>query len=811
MKLTKEELIKKISDLIKLGKEGKTWDFKRQWYEDKGKWVKHILAMANNETSEDSYIIIGVGEKDEEHGAGRFVPTNRIEKDYKLKEDREKNGFKQQSELTKWLRELPFADKCPDLDLELDVWVSSLGCLVDVIIVRSTSDCPYYLSEDYPERKCDGSIGAKDIGCWVCKDDKIFSTEDIEGLQLKDKSKFIKKDDIKKIIVKTETESEVVRANDVYTRIKDMSAHTFNEGLAGFGELEKLYRKRFGLDLNIEERFNILLANKDDWWFMDKIQLDYTDEYEGKFELVKNNVIVNKYCPDFYIDVRQTKEPSPRPLYGDLHGTYTEVETEYIRLFFKNSLVSKFIYDYIDRYQASLVRPAREWGFWRDDCGSSLYHDFPKYHYYYFVKNDILWNLDNVMLMYGGDATNESLREREEVQEYVIYFENEGEKNEYDKYLKTNIKIIAKDIINLKGRYEEAINKGYKHICWECHKKKKYKCLKCGEETESMCSKCGEKMRPTYGGNSICIYTERALKNWNPDAGVEQVMECSFVPRYFVKKFYEWKYPRLLEEKEAWESDLCGYYRSFDIFQEVVCRNKRFKQFRLIKHTEQVSNPYFYLVYLPTESKIISNYLFEVDPPFDSKKELEFLRICLELSFPSLSEIEGKYECICDRIEDTGEDFCFVRPKLDNSQSELSYCYFFNNSPERKINAILSSAHLKALREHHKYGRIVESYFSSLVDSIGKWDKIFEKYVLCFENEEEKQEFDGYLTTRQDDISKKINDFYEEKRKELEDNCREICPEEFSSEVEIMVERGVFAEKIAEFFRCWKNGKNNDN
>lgn len=561
MGLNREELSEKIGGLIKLGKEGKTWDFKRQWYEDKGKWVKHMLAMANNETSEDSYIIIGVAEDSSEHRAERFVPTNQIKKDYKLEKDRKENGFKQQSELTKWLRELPFADKCPDLDLELGVWVSSLQCLVDLIIVRSTSDCPYYLSEDYPKRKFDknkpNSIEAEDIKQLVCKENKKIDAQRIERINYSPKSKTklrsIDAKNIEKLILKREpTESEVIRANDVYIRIKDMSAHTFSEGLAGFEELEKLYRKKFGLDLNIEKRFNILLANKDDWWFMNKIQLDYTDEYAGKFELVENNVIVNKYCPDFYIDVRQTKEPSPRPLYGDLHGTYTKIETEYIRLFFRDFLVSKFIYDYIDRYQSSFVQPAREWGFWRDDCGSSLYHDFPKYHYYYFVKNDIRWNLDNVMLMYGGDATNESLREREEVQEYVIYFENEGEKNEYDKYLKRNIEIIAKDIINLKGRYEEAINKGYKRICWECHKKKKYKCLecgeemecmcsKCGEETESMCSKCGEKMRPTYGGNSIYIYTERDLKNWNPDAGVEQVMECSFVPRYFVNRFSDWK------------------------------------------------------------------------------------------------------------------------------------------------------------------------------------------------------------------------------------------------------------------------------
>ena len=777
MGLNREELSEKIDGLIKLGKEGKTWDFKRQWHEDKGTWVKHILAMANNETSEDSYIIIGVAEQPSEHRAERFVPTNQIEKDYKLGKDRENNGFEQQSELTKWLRKLPFADKCPDLDLELGVWVSSLQCLVDVIIVRSTSDCPYYLSEDYPERKCDGSIGAKDIGCWVCKDDKIFSTEDIEGLQLKDKSKFIKKDDIKKIIVKTETESEVVRANDVYTRIKDMSAHTFSEGLAGFEELEKLYRKKFGLDLSIRDKFEVLLSDTESWEEHIKVRTAVVD---GNEEEYSQSVLVNKYNPDFCIVDSETgliKDGAYQPPLYVFEPYYDKTSTSYLQLFFRDFLIDEFIYEDVDRYQLFFVRPAVENNFLNDYLRE--YHLPLDYlcHYYYFIKNDTRYKLEAIMENVNGNG-EEYERLREYVQEYVIYFESEEEKEEYDEYLKNNIKDIVKntDNIDIPDNYNEArIEKCYQN----------YDRIRSNYEDDE---EEDELLKSLGIRKDTCI-------------DYEVVKSFGLVPQFFVKNFYQWNFTKLLEDKDNWESDICGYYRNFSISEYVVCRNKRFKQFKLIKHTEQVNKPCFYLVYLPTESEIIWDNLYEMQW-FNSEEKSRFFRVYLKLLFPPLGEIEDRYECIVDIREDK-DDFCFVRPKLDNSQNGLSYFYFFNNSPERKINAILSSAHLKAFKERHKAGRIIESDFSSLVDSIGKWDKIFEKYVLCFENEEEKQEFDVYLQENQKDILS----FYEKNRQKFEKDCRKICPKKFSSDVGTMVERGARAEKIAEIFRDWKTKK----
>ena len=53
------DLKDKILQLIELKKEGKTWDFKDKWYTSKALLLHDILNMANNETTEDSFIIIG--------------------------------------------------------------------------------------------------------------------------------------------------------------------------------------------------------------------------------------------------------------------------------------------------------------------------------------------------------------------------------------------------------------------------------------------------------------------------------------------------------------------------------------------------------------------------------------------------------------------------------------------------------------------------------------------------------------------------------------------------------------------------------
>ena len=135
------DLSKKIIELVNLKKEGKTWDFKEKWYTSKALLLHDILNMANNETSKDSFIIIGVDENDD------FSLIN-------VKDDPNRYN---QNRLNNLLHspKIKFAgDNIPIIKLET---VNIYDCYIDVIIIKSTDNVPYYLVDNYVEKTLDNN------------------------------------------------------------------------------------------------------------------------------------------------------------------------------------------------------------------------------------------------------------------------------------------------------------------------------------------------------------------------------------------------------------------------------------------------------------------------------------------------------------------------------------------------------------------------------------------------------------------------------------------------------------------------------
>ena len=52
-----------IRRLIELRQEGKYWDFKKEWYQNKSDLLHDIICMANNLSNHDGLIIVGVDEE----------------------------------------------------------------------------------------------------------------------------------------------------------------------------------------------------------------------------------------------------------------------------------------------------------------------------------------------------------------------------------------------------------------------------------------------------------------------------------------------------------------------------------------------------------------------------------------------------------------------------------------------------------------------------------------------------------------------------------------------------------------------------
>lgn len=195
-------LKEKIAELIKLKKEGKTWDFKGNWYTSKALLLHDILNMANNETYEDSFIIIGVDENN----------------DFSLVDIKNDSNRYNQNDLNNFLygSKVKFAgNNVPTIKLET---IEIDNCNIDVIIIKSTNKVPYYLIEDYIE--------------------KLSSTNG-------------KKSEI------------IVHSSNIY--IRRNNSNTAINKCASDIEIEQLWRKRLGIDLSVHEKFFKILSNKEEW------------------------------------------------------------------------------------------------------------------------------------------------------------------------------------------------------------------------------------------------------------------------------------------------------------------------------------------------------------------------------------------------------------------------------------------------------------------------------------------------------------------------------------------------------------------
>lgn len=151
-------LLQEVSDLISCPGEGDYWDFKREWYfmdrktnSEKAKKGRQdllldIINMANNVRFRDAYIIIGV---DDETHEVIGVPEN-------------DKGRRTTEQLTEFLFEKKFSNGTfPEVRVEPLVHG---GIPIDVIVVKSSRNVPFYLTETHEDGARAGIIYARQNG-----------------------------------------------------------------------------------------------------------------------------------------------------------------------------------------------------------------------------------------------------------------------------------------------------------------------------------------------------------------------------------------------------------------------------------------------------------------------------------------------------------------------------------------------------------------------------------------------------------------------------------------------------------------------
>lgn len=188
-----------IVGCIESKREDDWWDFKECHHKDKADLLHDILCMANSRANRDSYIIVGVRDKTYEIIGVESDPKRR-----------------NQQNIVEVLRSIHFAGKVrPRVEVrELNIE----GKKVDVIVIKNSSDTPYYLEEDY-----------KDKGY------KMESGKD----------------------------GKTVLKFRIYSRVLDNN--TPINGNADFDYIEYLWKKRFGLLQTPLKQVETLLKCTKDW------------------------------------------------------------------------------------------------------------------------------------------------------------------------------------------------------------------------------------------------------------------------------------------------------------------------------------------------------------------------------------------------------------------------------------------------------------------------------------------------------------------------------------------------------------------
>lgn len=188
-----------IGTLIQTGREDDWWDFKECYHEDKASLLHDIICLANNRANKDAYLIFGVQDK--------TFNIMGVENDA---------NRKNQQNIVDFLSSKSFAGQLrPRVEVRT---VKLSGHEIDVFIIKNSPDVPYYLLENYTDKKYNAVTGKK---------------------------------------------GKTVFAFHIYTRVMDNN--TPIDKSADIYDVEYLWKKRFGLLQTPLEQVKILLTKFDEW------------------------------------------------------------------------------------------------------------------------------------------------------------------------------------------------------------------------------------------------------------------------------------------------------------------------------------------------------------------------------------------------------------------------------------------------------------------------------------------------------------------------------------------------------------------
>ncbi|EPI15815.1 TPA: CAAX protease [Enterococcus faecium] len=237
------------------------------------------------------------------------------------------------------------------------------GNNLDVIIVKNTLNTPYTLDEDFPATK----------------------------------------------------DNKRIRARYVYTRIND--SNTPKNKNADLDKVEYLWRKRFGVHLDISEKLNIYLSELDNWIYDDNLSKCYY-----------------KFDPLFIIKINDTDEGERRKsFWNKLFTDNRNFRWEQFTIYYANVELYQNFVSYLDGGRHLIANPNFK----------AVYRinlDEPKKAYFY-EQDSIQYKVNNILIKNYANGT-ESDYLLSVLNEFVIMFSDSNISSDFFNYLNTNMGIF---------------------------------------------------------------------------------------------------------------------------------------------------------------------------------------------------------------------------------------------------------------------------------------------------------------------------------------------------------------------------------
>ncbi|GMK39098.1 DNA-binding protein [Paenibacillus sp. CCS19] len=218
------ELREEILMLIDSKREDDYWDFKVKYHSNSANLLHDIICMANNRVDRDAYIIFGV-----------------VDGTYEVVGVKDDENRKTQQQMIDLLKDKKFVSGIrPRVEVR-NLMISGLE--VDVLVIKNSTDTPYYLTEDYQDQ------------------------------------------------------GRRVRANHIYTRVGD--TNTDINRSADINNVEYLWKKRFLLTRSPFEQVIKRLENKSEWKSDDG---GYYNVYNPEFTITigDEDDEYDRRIPEFY-------------------------------------------------------------------------------------------------------------------------------------------------------------------------------------------------------------------------------------------------------------------------------------------------------------------------------------------------------------------------------------------------------------------------------------------------------------------------------------------------------------------------------